>query len=116
MAGGKSLGENYAFAGMHHVFDQHAEAGGYFQLSPMQFIVSQTFICTNGPQCYFFSWFIFFLVTAIKFAHDEKHQLACSSADGTISVCHLIPSPPSVSCFLRGHNAAIKGTKPSNMH
>lgn len=27
MAGNKSLGENYAFAGMHHVFDQHAEAG-----------------------------------------------------------------------------------------
>lgn len=27
MAGDKSLGENYAFAGMHHVFDQHAEAG-----------------------------------------------------------------------------------------
>ena len=27
MAGDKSLGENYAFAGMHHIFDQHAEAG-----------------------------------------------------------------------------------------
>ncbi|CAB3998635.1 WD repeat-containing 13-like, partial [Paramuricea clavata] len=72
MAGNKSLGENYAFAGMHHVFDQHAEA-----------------------------------VTSIKFAHDEKHQLACSSSDGTISVCHLIPSP-SVTCFLRGHKASIK--------
>jgi hypothetical protein len=43
MAGGKSLGENYAFAGMHHVFDQHAEAGGYFQLSPMQFLEFKLF-------------------------------------------------------------------------
>ena len=27
MAGGKSIGENYAFAGMHHIFDQHRQAG-----------------------------------------------------------------------------------------
>ncbi|XP_046864031.1 WD repeat-containing protein 13-like isoform X2 [Xenia sp. Carnegie-2017] len=73
MAGDKSLGENYAFAGMHHVFDQHAEA-----------------------------------VTSIKFAHDEKHKLACSSSDGTLSICDLLPTPPSVTCFLRGHKAAIK--------
>lgn len=29
MAGGKSVSENYAFAGMHHIFDQHAAAGEY---------------------------------------------------------------------------------------
>ena len=27
MAGDKSIGENYAFAGMHHIFDQHTKAG-----------------------------------------------------------------------------------------
>lgn len=27
MAGGKSLSENYAFTGMHHIFDQHSAAG-----------------------------------------------------------------------------------------
>ena len=27
MAGDKSIGENYAFAGMHHIFDQHQSAG-----------------------------------------------------------------------------------------
>lgn len=48
-------------------------------------------------------------VTAIKFAHDDKYLLACSSTDGTLSVCALVPSPPSVSCTLRGHTAAIMG-------
>ena len=27
MAGNTSLSENYAFAGMSHIFDQHADAG-----------------------------------------------------------------------------------------
>ncbi len=27
MVGDKSIGENYAFAGMHHIFDQHKAAG-----------------------------------------------------------------------------------------
>lgn len=27
MAGGKTISENYAFAGMHHIFDQHTAAG-----------------------------------------------------------------------------------------
>ena len=27
MAGGKSLSENYAFSGMHHIFDQHTATG-----------------------------------------------------------------------------------------
>lgn len=35
MAGDKSLGENYAFAGMHHVFDQHADAGELYYLITM---------------------------------------------------------------------------------
>lgn len=52
---------------------------------------------------------LFFVVTAIKFAHDDKYLLACSSTDGTLSVCALVPSPPSVSCTLRGHTAAVTG-------
>ena len=27
MAGNKSIGENYSFSGVHHIFDQHKEAG-----------------------------------------------------------------------------------------
>ena len=27
MAGGNTVSENYAFAGMHHIFDQHKAAG-----------------------------------------------------------------------------------------
>ncbi len=30
MAGNTSLSENYAFAGMSHIFDQHADAGMTF--------------------------------------------------------------------------------------
>ena len=48
-------------------------------------------------------------VTAIKFARGDKYRLACSSADGTLSVCALAPLPPSVSCTLRGHTAAVTG-------
>ena len=29
MGGDKTIGENYAFAGMHHIFDQHKTAGLY---------------------------------------------------------------------------------------
>lgn len=48
-------------------------------------------------------------VIAIKFARGDKFRLACSSDDGTLSVCGLAPSPPSVSCTLRGHTAAVTG-------
>ncbi|XP_032221552.2 WD repeat-containing protein 13 isoform X2 [Nematostella vectensis] len=72
MAGNTTLGENYAFAGMYHIFDQHLSA-----------------------------------VTAIKFANDDKYRLACSSSDCTLSVCRLMPSPPSVICTLRGHTATV---------
>lgn len=72
MAGNTSLSENYAFAGMSHIFDQHADA-----------------------------------VTAIKFGHNDKCRLVCSSLDGTLSVCNLSTSPPSVSCTLRGHSKGV---------
>eukprot|EP00112_Aurelia_sp_Birch-Aquarium-sp1_P007521 Seg1820.2 transcript_id=Seg1820.2/GoldUCD/mRNA.D3Y31 product="WD repeat-containing protein 13" protein_id=Seg1820.2/GoldUCD/D3Y31 len=72
MAGNTSLSENYAFAGMSHIFDQHADA-----------------------------------VTSIKFGHNDKFRLACSSMDGTLSVCNLNTSPPSVVCTLRGHAQGV---------
>ncbi|KAL5018934.1 hypothetical protein ScPMuIL_004656 [Solemya velum] len=72
MAGGKSISENYAFAGMHHIFDQHTDA-----------------------------------VTRVKFANDDKSRVACSSVDGTLSICQLIPPPATVICMLKGHMAGV---------
>ena len=65
-----------------------------------------------------YSWFNTFkfidiliidIVTAVSFAHDDKYRLACSSIDGTLSVCQLMPLPPSVQCRLRGHKEAVVG-------
>ncbi|KAL3876277.1 hypothetical protein ACJMK2_034143 [Sinanodonta woodiana] len=72
MAGGKSISENYAFAGMHHIFDQHTAA-----------------------------------VTSVKFANDDKSRVACSSMDGTLSICQVIPPPATVICMLKGHKAGV---------
>ncbi|CAL1540519.1 unnamed protein product [Lymnaea stagnalis] len=72
MAGGKSLSENYAFTGMHHIFDQHSAA-----------------------------------VTSVKFANDDRSRVACSSLDGTLSICQLIPPPATVICMLKGHKAGV---------
>jgi len=72
MAGNTTLSENYAFGGMFHLFDQHADA-----------------------------------VTAVKFGHNARDLLACSSKDGTLSVCVLSTQPPSVKCMLHGHKAAV---------
>ena len=125
MAGNTSLSENYAFAGMYHIFDQHAETGLYgtptlhfhslhFTLIPFSFFSFVIWYHIIKSLC---SRFLFLLqsllfapkVTAIKFANDDKYRLACSSTDGKLSVCALVPSPPSVLCTLRGHKAAVLG-------
>ncbi|XP_052266538.1 WD repeat-containing protein 13-like isoform X1 [Dreissena polymorpha] len=72
MAGGMTVSENYAFAGMHHIFDQHTDA-----------------------------------VTSVKFANDDKSRVACSSVDGSLSVCQVIPPPATVICMLKGHTDAV---------
>ncbi|XP_077979808.1 WD repeat-containing protein 13-like isoform X2 [Glandiceps talaboti] len=72
MAGGTSIDENYAFAGVHHIFDQHTEA-----------------------------------VTGVKFANDDKSRIACSSLDGTLSICQVLPSPATIVCVLRGHSKGV---------
>lgn len=37
MAGGKSVGENYAFAGMHHIFDENLGTAGMLDLSSYRY-------------------------------------------------------------------------------
>ena len=44
MAGDTTLGENYAFAGMHYIFDQHSEAGWFIhsrETIPLRFLSAQ---------------------------------------------------------------------------
>ncbi|XP_070579907.1 WD repeat-containing protein 13-like isoform X2 [Ptychodera flava] len=72
MAGGTSIDENYAFAGVHHIFDQHTKA-----------------------------------VTGVKFANDDKSRIACSSMDGTLSICQVLPAPATIVCVLRGHTKGV---------
>lgn len=72
IVGGTSIEENYAFAGVHHIFDQHEKA-----------------------------------VTAVRFANNDKFQLACCSLDGMISICQLHPPPATVSLVLRGHVGGV---------
>nr|XP_042124661.1 WD repeat-containing protein 13 isoform X1 [Peromyscus maniculatus bairdii] len=73
MAGDTSLSENYAFAGMYHVFDQHVDEA----------------------------------VPRVHFANDDRHRLACCSLDGSISLCQLVPAPPTVLHVLRGHTRGV---------
>ena len=40
---------------------------------------------------------------------DDRSRLACSSLDGQISVCQLVPSPATVVCLLKGHTAGVTG-------
>ncbi|XP_072044638.1 WD repeat-containing protein 13-like [Amphiura filiformis] len=72
MAGGTTIAENYAFAGMHHIFDQHNKA-----------------------------------VTAVRFANEDKSRVACSSMDGTLSICQVLPSPATVVAVLKGHSHGV---------
>ena len=50
---------------------------------------------------------IYVSVSSIKFAHNEKHLLACSSKDRTLSVCTL--NPPKVQFMLLGHKQPVNG-------
>lgn len=46
-------------------------------------------------------------VSSIKFANGHPSLLAAASADGTLSICQLKPSPATILFILRGHRAAI---------
>ncbi|KAG1659529.1 WD repeat-containing protein 13 [Nymphon striatum] len=73
IVGDTTIAENYAFAGVHHIFDIHKEA-----------------------------------VPVVKFANNDKSKLAFCSLDGTLSICQLIPAPPSVLFNLQGHRKGVK--------
>lgn len=46
-------------------------------------------------------------VTGVRFAHNDKSLLACSSLDGTLSICQITPPPATVLYILRGHTAGV---------
>lgn len=46
-------------------------------------------------------------VPRVRFANDDRHRLACCSLDGSISLCQLVPAPPSVLRVLRGHTRGV---------
>ena len=54
MAGNTSLGENYAFAGMYHIFDQHAESG-------KDCMIFLCFVSVKVRYLYSLFFFLFFL-------------------------------------------------------
>lgn len=101
MAGDTTLSENYAFAGMHHIFDQHVDSAG--KKKSLQ--TSHTFLSA----CLFFCSFthFFLLVPRLQFANDDKHLLACCSLDGTLSIMTLSSSPPCVKVSLKGHGGPV---------
>ncbi|RZF33855.1 hypothetical protein LSTR_LSTR008978 [Laodelphax striatellus] len=74
IVGGNSIAENYAFVGVHHIFDQHTGA-----------------------------------VTMIKFANNDRSLLGCASLDGTLSVCNVGSTPPTLHCMFVGHTNAVTG-------
>ena len=45
----------------------------------------------------------------MKFANDDKTRVACSSIDGSLSVCQVIPPPATVICMLKGHKDGVSG-------
>lgn len=48
-----------------------------------------------------------FAVPRVRFANDDRHRLACCSLDGSISLCQLVPAPPTVLHVLRGHTRGV---------
>lgn len=104
MAGDTTLSENYAFAGMHHIFDQHVDsAGKSIILSGDETSFVQACSC-HFTVCLPLHVLV---VPRLQFANDDKHLLACCSLDGTLSIMTLSPSPPSVKVTLKGHGGPV---------
>lgn len=98
MAGDTTLSENYAFAGVYHVFDQHTDsAGNGAGRVGAGWAGGGWALPADGARA----------VPKVQFAHDDRHLLACCSLDGTISVCRLAPGPPAVLRVLRGHGGGV---------
>jgi WD repeat-containing protein 13 len=45
----------------------------------------------------------------VKFANNDRNLLCCCSEDGTLSICNVTASPPSVVAILQGHSKAVTG-------
>lgn len=103
MAGDTTLSENYAFAGMHHIFDQHVDSAG----KEMFFIHHHPFVYIKFQHLFLRRLLLLLLVPRLQFANDDKHLLACCSLDGTLSIMTLSPSPPSVKVTLKGHGGPV---------
>ena len=97
MAGDTTLSENYAFAGVYHVFDQHTDSAGN----------GESWERIQGVAGLSGARLTLLAVPKVQFAHDDRHLLACCSLDGTISVCRLAPGPPAVLRVLRGHDGGV---------
>ena len=109
MAGDTTLSENYAFAGMHHIFDQHKAAGSNTVLfSVYRTLCLQSVLCTSEERTAV-SIIDWIAVNSVKFAVDDKSRLACCSMDGRISIFQLIPPPATVICTLQGHRRGVTG-------
>uniref|UniRef100_A0A663FJW5 WD repeat domain 13 n=1 Tax=Aquila chrysaetos chrysaetos TaxID=223781 RepID=A0A663FJW5_AQUCH len=111
MAGDTTLSENYAFAGVYHVFDQHTDSAGNWGRTGGG--LGEGFPPrhgTGGSRCRLAPALTGSrdrAVPKVQFAHDDRHLLACCSLDGTISVCRLAPGPPAVLRVLRGHSGGV---------
>ena len=58
--------------------------------------------CTDSHK-----WLLGIAVPRVRFANDDRHRLACCSLDGSISLCQLVPAPPTVLRVLRGHTRGV---------
>ncbi|CAG0892667.1 unnamed protein product [Darwinula stevensoni] len=114
IAGNTSIGEHYAFAGMHHIFDQVCLTYGMILMSSVVFIQSEdkTKIMTDGSPIFLRnnSFLVFAVfqhassaVTTVKFANNDRSLLGCSSLDGCVSICSMFPEPR-VIFILKGHS------------
>ena len=93
LVGDTTLSEHYSFAGVHHVFEQHSNAGGHSNF--MKF-------CEN----------IATIVTRIRFANDERSRLCIASMDGSLSICNVLPESgkSAVVTMLKGHTQGVTGS------
>lgn len=52
----------------------------------------------------------------LKFSNNNKSKLCCASNDGTLSICDVLTSPPSVKAILRCHTGPVTGNTYYNIN
>lgn len=95
IVGDNTVSENYAFVGVHYIFDQ---------VMHLNWIVLEirnitNFICMQHSSA----------VTLVKFANNDRSRLCCVSNDATITICNVTSIPPSVEATLKAHTKAVTG-------